>query len=171
MMGVCYTYMRNSNDAKEVLQEGFIKVFACIDQFREQGSLEGWIRRIIVNTAITYYKQRKRLINHIPLEDVFLSAKEIANDNVISKMSEKELLEMVSTLPDKSRMVLNLYAIEGYSHEEISTLLDISIGTSKSQLNYARKKLLEKITASARVINQEENFTRDGRQVFQYIQA
>ncbi|MHB8261191.1 MAG: RNA polymerase sigma factor [Bacteroidia bacterium] len=172
MLGVCWTYTKDNSLAKEVLQEGFIKVFKNIDSFRGEGSLEGWIRRIMVNTAINHYKKRMLRINHIAIEDIFYSAAEQSNEDVLSEITEKELLALVRELPDKCRMVLNLYALEGYSHDEIAETLNISVGTSKSQLSYARKKLSEKIIVANRVsYNYTHAITEDEQKFLQLIQG
>lgn len=145
MLGLCLSYAKNNVTAKEILQEGFIKVFNNINVFEGKGSLEGWIRRIMVNTAINHYRQRAARFNFVSLDEIlFISAEQI-EDEILTVVTDKDLLLLIQQLPDKCRLVLNLYALEGYSHENIAKELSITVGTSKSQLNYARKKLKEKI--------------------------
>lgn len=142
MFGICLRYSNNYDDAKDILQEGFIKVFTKISQFNSSGAFEGWIRKIFVNTALEHYRNNKL---HQYDTDV-----EFANDNphddfTIEKMSQKEILEILNNMSPGFRNVLNLFVIEGYSHAEISELLGISEGTSKSQLSRARVILKQEI--------------------------
>lgn len=143
MYGVCLRYVRNRDDAKDILHDGFIKVFSSLDGFRFTGSLEGWIRRIMVHTAINFYKRmiarRDNDYDHL--------AESLENDDpdAISDLSASELLALVQQLPDGYRMVFNLRVIEGYPHEEIAQILGISESTSKTQLMKARKMLMTKI--------------------------
>ena len=143
MFGVCLRYVRNRDDAMDMMHDGFVKVFSGIEGFRFTGSLEGWIRRIMVHTAINFYnRQMSRKDNN------FESASEaLTNDDAdaISEMSAAELLEHIQALPDGYRMVFNLYAIEGYQHEEIANMLGISESTSKTQLMKARRMLMSRI--------------------------
>lgn len=138
MMAVCLRYTRDSDEAADVLQEGFIRVFNKIDTFKEEGSLEGWVRRVITNVAIRNYQKNAKLHVAAGIEE---AEREFAGSSLDDDHAAEELLEMVRQLPDGYRMVFNLYAIEGYSHEEIAELLEISIGTSKSQLSRARQAL------------------------------
>lgn len=142
MYNVCLTYEKDEDAAADILQEGFIKVFRNITDFKHKGSLEGWIRRIIVNTALEHYRKRTReLVNQNELS-VFI---DYNIDEILSSINAKEIIKMVNELPEKAAIVLKLFAIEGYSHEDISTALEITIGTSKSQLNRARFLLKQKI--------------------------
>lgn len=143
MFGVCLRYTDNRDDAEDVLQEGFIRVFRYIGKFRGEGSLEGWIRRIMVRAAIEHYRQRSRMFM-VELDHV----REAAPDtDVLSKLSREELLEVIRGLPPGYRTVLNLYAIEGYTHVEIAAMLGISEGTSKSQFSRAKTLLAERLAA------------------------
>lgn len=138
MMGVCYRYAHNKADAEDMLQEGFIKVFTSLEQFRSEGSLEGWIRRIMVNTAINFLNRYKYLRQQMELEQVTeLSINGGADDD----LHRQELLKLLHSMPVGYRTVLNLYAIEGYSHREIAEMLGISEGTSRSQYSRARETL------------------------------
>ena len=147
MFGVCIRYCSDRNEAKDVMQEGFIKVYTNIKNFRKQGSLEGWIKRIIVNTALDNFKKKQKLYNHTNIDDI--NELSIENDEESEPQdddfSEKELLAMIQKLPDGYRMVFNLYAIEDYSHKQIAEMLKISESTSKTQLFKARNLLQRKI--------------------------
>ena len=142
MYGVCLRYSNNYDDAKDILQEGFIKVFTNLHQFKGKGSFEGWIRRIMVNTALEKYRD-KHYLNRVDEEDA--EKLEKVDYNVIDEMSARDLMKVIQELSPKYRMVFNLFAIEGYSHREISVLLEISEGTSKSNLSRARAILQEKL--------------------------
>ncbi len=142
MYAVCLRYARTPSDAADILQEGFIKVFTKLDQFQFQGSFEGWVRRIIINTALrTYQRQRFEYessgwerLPEAPMEP-----------DIINHLSEAELLRLVSRLPEGYRMVFNLVAIEGHSHAEVAEMLGIQESTSRSQLTKARRWLCEQL--------------------------
>ncbi len=143
MFGICLRYTRNSAEAEDILQEGFIKVFRHLKDYRSDGSLEGWIRRTMVNTAINFYKKKAKY-----QKDISLEQSEPINQNeesALDKLSAKELLEFIHELPDGYRMVFNLNVIEGYTHKEIGKMLNISENTSKSQLSRARSVLQAKL--------------------------
>ena len=141
MLVVCLRYTRNRAEAEDLLQEGFIKVFKHIHDFRNEGSLEGWIRRIMVNTALKQLSKQRPVF----IEDTNISF-ELDNNwsNALDKISEKELLQRIGNLPVGYKMVFNLYVLEGYSHAEIAELLKIKESTSRSQLVKARM-MLQKI--------------------------
>ena len=145
MLGVCMRYARNNADAEDMLQDAFIKVFDKIKQFKGEGSFEGWIRKIVVNTALKKYtliRYDKEIIGHEGVDaEHFFSTEQVA----YSHLSEKELLQLINKLPDGYRFVFNMYVIEGYSHDEIATLLGIQSGTSRSQLAKARMLLQKQI--------------------------
>ena len=143
MFGICLRYAKNQMEAEDVLQEGFIKVFRYLKDYRNEGSLEGWIRRTMVNTAINFYKKKVKY-----QKDVSLDLTEPINhdeESAIDALSAKELLDVIRELPDGYRMVFNLNVIEGYTHKEIGEMLNISENTSKSQLSRARGVLQEKL--------------------------
>lgn len=144
MYGLCLRYAGNEDDAKDILQDGFIRVFGKIAQFSGKGSLEGWIRRIMINTALERY--RSRVVMERIDENPGRYEKK-AGSNVIGNITAYEITCLIRELTPKYRMVFNLYAIEGYSHREISGLLGISEGTSKSNLSRARSILQEKMRA------------------------
>lgn len=135
MLAVCMRYCANRDDAEEVMIDGFMRVFEKIDQFREDGSFEGWIRRIMVTESLMFLRKNKQWRQEVPIDDVSVEPDYAWADTAIH---ENDLLRMVNQLPDGYRTVFNLYAIEGYNHAEIADLLGISEGTSKSQLSRAR---------------------------------
>lgn len=137
--------MGNTEEARDVLQEGFIKVFENLSRYNHEGSFEGWMRRIIVNTALEKYRNRYYLSRVDDIEDVNEPASEPDTED-FAGLEAFDLLKMVMELPPKYRMVFNLYAIEGYSHREIGDMLNISEGTSKSNLSRARDILQKKVT-------------------------
>jgi RNA polymerase sigma factor (sigma-70 family) len=139
MYGVCLRYAQNSMEAEDILQEGYIKVFTYLKDYRFEGSLEGWVRRTIVNTAINYYKHRIREAQEISLERVDLLNQ--GTESILDAMSANDLLLLIQKLPEGYRMVFNLCVIEGYTHKEIGEMLNISENTSKSQLSRARNAL------------------------------
>jgi len=143
MYGVCLRFAKNQMEADDILQEGFIKVYLNLKAFRNEGSLEGWIRRTIVNTAINYYKKNAKYLKDIEIEKAEIMHN--INEGALDKISVKELLSLIRELPSGYRMVFNLNVMEGYTHKEISQLLDISENTSKSQLSRARQTLQRKL--------------------------
>lgn len=142
MFGVCLGYAKDRDDAKDIMQEGFIKVFGSLKNYKGDGSLEGWVRRIIVNTAIDYYRKSLKERNSVDIEDARDLPVEVS---VLERMQATELLELVNRLPDGARMIFNLYVVEGYTHKEIAEMLQINQGTSKSQFARARTLLQDLI--------------------------
>lgn len=142
MLAVCTRYARHRLEAEDIFQEAFIKVFSKLHQFEKRGSLEHWIKRIMINTAIKYLKKSSVKNELIGLEELPETA---IKSDAISQMSEQELLKVINTLPDGYRMVFNMYAIEGMNHKEIADELGIGESTSRSQLVKARKLLQSKI--------------------------
>ncbi|NOX85955.1 MAG: RNA polymerase sigma factor [Chlorobi bacterium] len=143
MYGICLRFAGNTEEANDILQEGFIRVFNHLKDFREEGSLEGWVRRTIINTAINFYKKRIKQGKKTELENV--REKTDSKQYIIEKMAADELIELIRELPDGYRAVFNLNIIEGYTHKEIGEMLEISENTSKSQLSRARKALQKKL--------------------------
>ena len=141
MFGVCMRYADNSDDAQDILQEGFIRVFRKIDTFKGKGSFEGWVRRIMIHTSIEHYRRNSRYF----MVDIEAARGVEFDADALSSMSRQEILQLINQLPVGYRTVFNLYAIEGYAHQEIAEMLNISVGTSKSQLSRAKKILQEKI--------------------------
>ena len=144
MLGVCHRYARNSADAEDILQDAFIKVFDKIYQFKSEGSFEGWIRRIVVNTALKKYSLRRYEKEVIGYEISDRDENEM-EPSAYAHLTEKELLELINSLPDGYRIIFNLYVIEGYQHDEIAEMLGIQPGTSRSQLVKARNMLQKQI--------------------------
>jgi len=146
MMVVCKRYVGDFEDAKDLLQEGFMKVFQELHRFRNEGSFEGWIRRIMVNVSLEHYKKIVKL--NFQSEDIALLndySQPMADQDIESQLSADELLLLVQTLPPAYRMVFNLYVFEGFKHHEIAKQLGIGEGTSKSNLQDARRILQKKI--------------------------
>ena len=142
MMAVCLRYVANQADAEDVLIESFMRVFERVNQFRNEGSFEGWVRRIMVTESLMFLRKNKSLRQEIPLDTVMEAPDyQWADEN----LQTDDLLRIVAQLPAGYRTVFNLFAIEGYSHAEIATLTGISEGTSKSQLSRARALLQQKI--------------------------
>ncbi len=148
MYGICLSYVGDRDLAQDVLQDSFIKIFDKIKGFNLAGSLEGWIRRIVSNTAIDYVRKQSRLQNYITEKEEIED--EVYEPNALQQLQTQDVLIQVARLPDGARVVFNLYALEGYTHKEIAQKLNITEGTSKSQFNRARKLLmswLNKLTA------------------------
>ena len=142
MYGLCLQYASNEEDAQDIMQEGFIKVFAKLDQVKNPAALPGWIRRVMINTALEKFRKQNQLY---ALGNDFESSEDVQQENVISDLSAQDLIKLIRELTPKYRMVFNLYAIEGYSHKEIGEMLGISEGTSKSNLARARYTLQKKV--------------------------
>jgi len=141
MYGICLSYAGDRDMAQDILQESFIKVFKSIHNYKSEGPLEGWIRRIIINTALDHLRQKTKLQKYISDKDEVI--KEVEEISAIEKLQTQDILNQVAKLPDGARVVFNLYALEGYTHREIADKLEITEGTSKSQFNRARKLLME----------------------------
>ena len=160
MLGVCYRYAHSREDAEDMLQEGFMKVFAQIHQFKSAGALEGWIRKIIVHTCINILKKNKKFSDSVDL--IHADNLHLNGNNIPSMLQAKQVVECIRLLPLGYRTVLNLYAIEGFSHREISDILDIEESTSRSQYTRARgmleeilikKKILQKPREKLRMVS------------------
>lgn len=148
MLGVCYRFAHSREDAEDMLQEGFIKVFSQMHTFQNKGAFEGWIRRIIVHTCINVLKRNKKFNEALDIEQA-LEAQ--SRENIPSIMQAKQVVECIRQLPTGYRTVLNLYAIEGYSHKEIGDMLDIGESTSRSQYTRA-KAMLEQLLIKRNII-------------------
>jgi RNA polymerase sigma factor (sigma-70 family) len=140
MLGICYRYTKSISDAEDVLQEGFVKVFRNLHQFKSEGELGGWIRRIMVTTAINYLKKNSRYQSELSYTDEYLHA--VTNEHPEIRMEAKELAELIRQLPTGYQTIFNLHAVEGYSHVEIGEILGIHEGTSRSQYSRARGLLI-----------------------------
>lgn len=142
MMAVCLRYAKDRMEAEDVLQMGFIKIFKKINDFKGEGSFEGWMRKIMVNSAIESYRKNRRSLNVVEMDEAY---EQPATGFDFSRLGMQDLLKIIQKLADGYRMVFNMYAIEGYSHKEIGEILGISEGASKSQLSRARTILKEEI--------------------------
>src|ERR1051325_3562968 len=139
VVAVCYRYAHNREDAEDMLQEGFMKVFSQIHRFENRGSLEGWIRRIMIHTCINILKKNKRFNESVDL--IHAVALRVQEENIPSIIQAKQVVECIRMLPLGYRTVLNLYAIEGFSHKEIADMLDVEESKSRSQYTRARAML------------------------------
>jgi len=152
MLSLCMRYCQNRMEAEDVLQEGFIKIFRKISTFRQSGSLEGWVRRIMINQAINHLKSQKLLFLDA---DPYIIGNQIAEEQPEEQAELRyqpdELMQMIQELPPGYKVVFNLYVFEGYSHKEIAEELEISENTSKSQLSRARSYLRRKLAEKKRV--------------------
>jgi len=150
MFAVCMRYGKDRDQALDMLQEGFIKVYNNINSFNHSGSLEGWIRRIMVNSAINLIRKEKPTID---INNVYEDRNVITKETVLDKMSADEIMELIQKLPHGYKTVFNLFAIEGYSHKEIAEMLDIQESTSRTQFLKAKtalKKMLEELKTPIR---------------------
>ena len=142
-LSICLRYTANRTEAIEVLNEGFLKVFTKLNMYDRDKSLKGWIRRIMINTSIDYFRQNKR---HYSNSDDLENALEVsAQESTLSQLSYDEIVSEIQELTPAYRTVFNLYVIDGYNHEEISEKLEISVGTSKSNLSRARAILQKRL--------------------------
>ncbi len=150
MLSVCYRFAHNREDAEDMLQEGFIKVFSQIHTFQNKGAFEGWVRRIIVHTCINHLKKNKKF--HESVDIIHATGLQVREESIPSIVQAKQVVECIRLLPLGYRTVLNLYAIEGYSHKEISGMLDVEESTSRSQYTRA-KQMLEDILIRKSIIH------------------
>ncbi len=156
MLGVCYRFAKNRDDAEDMLQEGFIKVFTQIHQYRNEGALEGWIRRIMVHTCINFLKKNKKFSDSVDIAHA--QVLQVREEMIPSIMQAKQVVDCIRLLPVGYRTVLNLYAIEGYSHREIAHILEIEESTSRSQYTRARA-MLEDVLIKKNIINKPREKT------------
>src|SRR5688500_7853021 len=157
MLGVCYRYTKSLSDAEDVLQEGFIKVFRNLHQYKSEGELGGWIRRIMVNTALNYLKQNSRYQGDLSFLDNTMHP--VTNDNPEMRLNAKDLAEMIRQLPTGYQTIFNMHAVEGYTHVEIGKLLGINEGTSRSQYARARALLITWLSRH-QSSNKKESYVR-----------
>ena len=141
MFGVCMRYAKNREEAEEIMQEGFVQVFKSLGNFKFAGSFEGWIRKIMVYSAIKHYRTKPKM--HLVVDIEHAQAEGLGNDEIMTYLHKKELLKMVQALPPAYRMIFNLYVFEGMKHREIAEHLGIAEGTSKSNF-FDAKLLLQK---------------------------
>lgn len=156
MYAVCLRYANNADDAQDLLQEGFIKVYKNLHRFRGEGSFEGWVRRVFVNTSIEHFRKKSAQLSSVSEKEE--NTIEDADITALDSLAEKDIINIVQELSPGYRTVFNLYVVEGYSHKEIGELLGISEGTSKSQLARAKSILQKKITQY--LSDTKKSFTR-----------
>jgi RNA polymerase sigma-70 factor (ECF subfamily) len=142
LMAVCLRYVKNTTEAEDVLQEGFVKIFSNLKTFRFESKLDTWMTRIVINTALNQQRQKLYLLPMVDVDEAGLHEDEKIS---LADFHLAELITMVQALPDGCRLVFNLFAVEGYGHREIGEMLGISEGTSKSQYNRAKSLLRAKL--------------------------
>ncbi|CAN5642510.1 RNA polymerase sigma factor [soil metagenome] len=142
LMTMCLRYASDTPEAEDMLQESFIRIFNVLDKYRFEGSFEGWLKRITVNICLKILQKKKIRFVEVDTHELI---QDISEPQVISSLSENELIKMISNLPDGYRIVFNLYVMEGYSHDEIARMLNIEAATSRSQLVKARRMLQKQI--------------------------
>lgn len=157
MLAICYRYTKSSMDAEDVLQEGFIKIFRNLEQFKFQGDLGAWIRRIMVNTALNYLKKNRNYQSDLSFLDNGMHP--VSNDNPEVTMSARDLADLIRQLPTGYQTIFNLYAVEGFSHVEIGKMLGINEGTSRSQYARARGLLITWLEKQS-MDNKTESYVR-----------
>src|SRR5688500_11711288 len=157
MLGVCYRYTKSLSDAEDVLQEGFVKVFRNLHQYKSEGELGGWIRRIMVRTAINYLKKNSRYQSDLAFTEDHLHP--VMNNHIEVKMEAKEMAELIRQLPTGYQTIFNLHAVEGYTHVEIGKMLGINEGTSRSQYARARALLITWLSRH-QSSNKKESYVR-----------
>lgn len=143
LLGICLRYSRDKSEAEDVLLEGFMQIYSKIGSFSYEGSFEGWMKKVMVHTAIDYFRKNRKENFHHNIDDY----QEIVSDDIdsLNQLSAKEILTLIQAMPQGYRIVFNLFAIEGYSHKEIAEKFKINESTSKSQLRKARMWLMKKI--------------------------
>ncbi len=143
LLGTCLRYSRDKSEAEDILLEGFLQIYSKIGTYSNNGSFEGWMKRVMVHTAIDYFRKNRKENTHLNIEDYNNIVSE--DFDAVKQLSAKEILELIQTLPQGYRIVFNLFAIEGYSHKEIAEKLEVSESTSKSQVRKARIWLMNRI--------------------------
>jgi RNA polymerase sigma factor (sigma-70 family) len=156
MFGVCLRYAKDRTEAEDNLQDGFVKVFSNIKSFRNEGSFEGWVRRIMVNVSLAKFRKQHLLYT---VENITVYETAEFSDEVFAKMGADDLLGLVQQLPPRYRMVFNLFVIEGMNHQEISEVMNITTGTSKSNLARAREILKRKVLELYREVKSNANYS------------
>lgn len=153
MLTVCRRYINDLDMAEEMMLSGFVKVFGKIDQFKSEGSFQGWIRRIMVTTCLEWIRNNRQLYKEVDLDEINPAVDYSTADK---NLEAEDLLQMIQELPQGYQTIFNLYAIEGYSHKEIAEQLDISVNTSKSQLSRARVFLQKKLVENERYLESKQ---------------
>ncbi len=141
-MSICLRYSKDREEAVEIVNDGFVKLFSHLDRYKEHTSFKAWLRRILINSSIDYYRRNEKHYHNV---DISYAKHEHISEDAISKISEQEIIEQIQELPQSYRLVFNLFVIDGYNHREISKKLNIGVGTSKSNLAIARSKLKRRL--------------------------
>ena len=157
MMGICLRYAANRQEAEDMMQDGWVKVFRCVNTFRFEGSVEGWIKRVMVNNCLETLRKTKMKFSDVEIETV--EEMGYLQTNSSETLGSADLLKMIHNLPAGYRSVFNLFAIEGYSHKEISEMLTISEGTSKSQYSRARVYLQKMVKEEKKIVSHQLPFS------------
>lgn len=157
MLSVAHRYANHKADAEDIFQESVLNIFKRLEQLRETEKIFGWAKKVVVHEAIRFYKKQRNLV--FGDETPALKSIPERDSDIYKKIETDELLRMIQQLPDKMRMVINLYAIEGYSHEEIAEMLGISVGTSKSNLHDARKRIKKLLSGEAKKKDEQRKQT------------
>lgn len=155
MLGICKRYCSGTADAEDVMITGFMNIFAKIKSFQRAGSFEGWMKRIMINTAIDNFRKNKKHLYQLDLSD--FENELIVEDHLPENISNEEIMSIIQSLPSGYRIVFNLFAIEGYEHKEIAEMLGVSVNTSKTQLFKARKFLQISLLNTYKEIRKENN--------------
>lgn len=156
MFGVCLRYSKDRTEAEDNLQEGFIKVFTYLKNFRHDGSLEGWVRKIMVNVSLEKFRKQNVLY---PVEDIQVYESKHFSNDIIERITAAELVELIQELPPRYRMVFNLFVMEGMNHKEISDIMDITEGTSKSNLARGKDILKRRVNELYGETETSKNYT------------
>ncbi len=155
MFGVCMSYAKNRMEAEDILHDAYVKVYHNLSSYRGDGPLGGWIRRIMVNTALNHFRENNAINNLIEIETIEDDEADI-NKDIVGQINANEMIRYIQELPTGYRTVFNLYVIEGYSHKEIATQLNITESTSKSQLSMARKALQKRINKEINIFDEQK---------------
>jgi RNA polymerase sigma factor (sigma-70 family) len=158
LLGICLRYAGSMDEAEDILQDSFLRIFNNIDEYSGKGSFKGWLRRIVVNTAITHYHSNMKFRHYVDIED-FVANETGGSSFEESLYSSEELYLVLNELPAGYRMVFNLYAVEGYKHKEIAEILNIEINTSKSQYSRAKESIRIKLGALRKL---KDSYSADG---------
>ena len=153
-IGICLRYSRTRDEATEILNDGFLKIFTKLDHYTKGLSFTGWLRKVMINCAIDYYRRNEK---HYHALDISHVQYEAVSETALDALSAEEIIAAVQKLPPSYRMVFNLFVIEGYKHEEIANMVGISVGTSKSNLAVAREKLKKMLIIENDKLGKEKN--------------
>ena len=153
-MGICLRYSRTKEEAFDILNDGFLKIFTRLDHYSKGLSFKGWLRKIMINSAIDYFRRNEK---HYHAMDISYAQYESTTEVVLDQIAEHEIVNAIQRLAPSYRIVFNLYVVEGFRHEEIAAMLNISVGTSKSNLAIARSKMKKILLAEQVKMAHERN--------------